>query len=93
VDKTTTWDRDEIRAGLTALVGEDPSRQRRYELEPALSEGQVRLFEQRYNVTLPESYRSFVTAVGDGGAGPQHGLWPLNRAYGPEETRPGGPGS
>jgi hypothetical protein len=69
VDKTTAWNRDEIRARLMVLAGEDPSRRHgRYELRPALSEEQVRRFEQRYGVTLPESYRSFVTTVGDGGA-------------------------
>jgi len=86
VDNRTAWNQNEIRARLMVLAGDDPSRHHgRYELGPVLSKEQVRRFEQRYGVTLPESYRSFVTTVGDGGAGPYNGLWSLSRAYGPED--------
>ncbi|MEU8925793.1 SMI1/KNR4 family protein [Kitasatospora sp. NPDC048545] len=50
-----------------------------------LSEAQVRSFESRYGVTLPEDYRTFLTSVGDGGPGPYHGIWRLSRSYGPRD--------
>lgn len=56
----------------------------RYEVGPPLSEEEVRVFEARYALTLPSSYRSFLTGFGNGGrsyrgsaAGPFYGVYPL----------------
>lgn len=36
-------------------------------------------FEKKYNIKLPESYISFLTLVGNGGAGPFYGLYSLEQ--------------
>ena len=54
-----------------------------YALGPPLQETEVRAFEIEYGVTLPESFRAFVTRVGhggpgrQGGAGPYYGIYPM----------------
>ncbi|MET9321679.1 SMI1/KNR4 family protein [Streptomyces sp. NPDC003038] len=66
----TDWDADAVRARLRARAA-------RYELAPALGERAVRAFEEDHGIRLPEEYRAFVVAVGDGPAGPGQGLMPL----------------
>ncbi|MFE5724383.1 SMI1/KNR4 family protein [Streptomyces erythrochromogenes] len=64
------WDAQAVRARLRAKTF-------RYELRPPLPEAEVRAFEEEHGFRLPEEYRTFVTTVGDGPAGPRHGLMPL----------------
>ncbi|UNO39612.1 SMI1/KNR4 family protein [Streptomyces sp. MST-110588] len=65
------------------MATRDPGRERfgadthRYGLAPALPEAQIRAFEAAHGIVLPAQYRSFVARVGDGPAGPGHGLMPL----------------
>lgn len=49
----------------------------RYELPPPLSEKVIAQFETYYRCRLPADYRQFMGSVGDGGAGPHYGLFPL----------------
>jgi hypothetical protein len=49
----------------------------RYALAAPLPEAEIRAFEERHGIALPAEYRSFVAEVGDGPAGPAHGLMPL----------------
>ncbi|MEE1772627.1 SMI1/KNR4 family protein [Streptomyces sp. JV185] len=78
-----SWDEGRVRARIREMAARDPERSRfgadshRYELAPALPEAEIRAFEQAHGVTLPSEYRSFVAEVGDGPAGPGHGLMPL----------------
>jgi hypothetical protein len=51
-----------------------------FRLEPVLTEPQVSEFEARWGIQLPVEYRSFITTVGNGGAGPAYGLFPLEEA-------------
>jgi hypothetical protein len=80
------WHVDHICARLAAMAEADPecqkfgARRHHYMLGPVLAEAEVIAFEERHRVILPQAYRSFLTAVGDGGAGPDYGLFPLEKA-------------
>ena len=49
----------------------------KYQLGPRISEEAISAFEARFGVSLPEGYRDFLLWIGDGGAGPFYGLYPL----------------
>jgi len=49
----------------------------KYLLNETVSLEQVRAFEAKYQVELPEEYVFFITKVGNGGAGPFYGIDPL----------------
>lgn len=53
-----------------------------YRLNPPVPESSVAAFEAGHGIVLPESYRRFITELGDGGAGPGYGLLTLAHAYG-----------
>ena len=46
-------------------------------LNPTLAESVVRQFETDHRVALPPDYRHFLTQIGNGGAGPYYGVFPL----------------
>ena len=47
-----------------------------YRLGPPVPEEFVRDVEEKCGFTLPEDYRTCLTQLGKGGAGPNHGLYP-----------------
>jgi hypothetical protein len=53
------------------------SRGHEYDVYPTLAAEQVDQFERHYRCQLPVEYRAFILSVGDGGAGPHYGLFPL----------------
>lgn len=62
----------------------------RFELLPVLTDDELRTAEQRLGTGLPTEYRTFLQQVGAGGAGPDHGLFPLRpdeRGEGPDTGR------
>lgn len=50
-----------------------------YRLNPVLSIETVGEYEEKHHVKLPEEYVFFLTKVGNGGAGPYYGLYPLEK--------------
>jgi hypothetical protein len=50
-----------------------------FQLEPRLTPADVADVESTLGIALPADYRSFLTDVGAGGAGPFYGLFPLRR--------------
>ncbi|WP_330302071.1 MULTISPECIES: SMI1/KNR4 family protein [unclassified Streptomyces] len=78
-----SWDEDGVRARIREMAAQDPGRERfgadthGYELTPPLPETEIRAFEETHGIDLPTQYRSFVAEVGNGRAGPCHGLMPL----------------
>lgn len=50
-----------------------------WEIEPPLGADELAEVETQLRVELPSEYRSFLVAVGRGGAGPAYGLFPLRR--------------
>jgi hypothetical protein len=56
----------------------------RYRMNACLRERDIAEFEARHAIRLPEDYRQFLFAIGDGGAGQDEGLLSLPRE-GPEE--------
>lgn len=48
-----------------------------YKLNPTVTREEVRLFEERWHLNFPDEYVFFLTKVGNGGAGPYYGLYPL----------------
>jgi hypothetical protein len=49
----------------------------RYRLNPVRSVAEIRAFEASLGIVLPADYVTFVTEVGNGGAGPFYGVNPL----------------
>ena len=64
-------------------------------LRPCLSDAQVADFEHRYQITLPQTYRDFLTHIGNGSLGPSYELFPLGwlegRPWQTNEVHPRGP--
>lgn len=42
----------------------------RYKFNPVLEKSKIQAFEQKFNISLPEEYKQFLTQIGDGGMGP-----------------------
>lgn len=51
-----------------------------YKLNPAIKGNIIETFERVHSICLPESYRLFITNIGDGGAGPCYGLYSFQKA-------------
>ena len=81
---------------IDALAAGDPRSRRfgatthHWQRRPALAEDRVAAIEAQAGVALPDDYRGYVIAVGDGGAGPYHGILPLDHPAQPALLR-GGP--
>ncbi|WP_433401245.1 SMI1/KNR4 family protein [Streptomyces sp. CA-146814] len=53
----------------------------RWVLEDPLTDDGLAELEAQVGVRLPDDYRSFLTRVGAGGAGPAYGLFPVRRHF------------
>jgi hypothetical protein len=56
------------------LFGSD---EHKYGLNPPIEEAKVREIEKEHGFTLPEDYFAFITKIGNGGAGPDYGIYSL----------------
>ncbi|WP_330294343.1 SMI1/KNR4 family protein [Streptomyces sp. NBC_00503] len=54
----------------------------RWVLEDPLTDDGLAELEAQMGVRLPDDYRTFLTCVGAGGAGPAHGVFPVRRVQG-----------
>lgn len=50
-----------------------------FRLNNPLSEIDLKAFESRHNIRLPDDYRTFLAHAGNGGAGPYYGIFPLDK--------------
>lgn len=80
-DAQAVWDGDEVRERVRAMAAADPecrafsARRHQWMLAPPVSEAVVARFEQDRGFEFPASYRTFITTVSSGGAGPAYGLY------------------
>jgi hypothetical protein len=87
-----SWDATRVRERVTELAVSDFGCERfgaelhGYRLRAPLSAAAVGEFEQRHGVRLPDAYRSFLTEVADGGAGPDYGVLGLFEEVDEEEA-------
>ena len=72
------------RSWIAELARRDPQRRRfgarqhRYRVDAPLGDDRVRTVEDELALRLPDDYRAFVATIAGGGAGPYHGLLPLD---------------
>ncbi|QFP78509.1 GNAT family N-acetyltransferase [Deinococcus sp. AJ005] len=52
----------------------------RYELHPPISKEQLGKTAQSFGIDFPEDYAQFLTTVGNGGAGPDYGIFSLDES-------------
>ena len=77
----------EVARGLELLRTLDRERRvfgagaHRYQLNPKLTFKEVAAFERTWRCQLPEDYRVFLLSLGNGGAGPYYGVFPLGLAH------------
>jgi len=58
----------------------------KYKLNPVINPKELDEFESLHKVRLPEDFRLFLMELGNGGAGPYYGIYPLKKQYAPSKT-------
>ncbi|MCA9673843.1 MAG: SMI1/KNR4 family protein [Kofleriaceae bacterium] len=73
-----------LREAIAHLASHDPTcarfgaRHHRYLTGPRLDDARLAAIEAEVGIRLPDDYRAHLRTIGDGGAGPYHGLMPLD---------------
>ncbi|MCG2616756.1 SMI1/KNR4 family protein [Terrimonas sp. NA20] len=62
---------------INSLFG---AQKHRYKINPPISSNTIQQFEATHQVKLPDDYITFLTEIGNGGAGPYYGLEPLQNS-------------
>jgi hypothetical protein len=52
-----------------------------------LSEAKISAFETQHRISLPNDYREFLLRIGNGGAGPYYGIFPLGKMDGTYDAK------
>ncbi len=86
-----------MKAKLAAMAAADPARERfgaashRYRLNAPVAAAEIGVFERLHDIRLPTAYRTFLTSLGSGGAGPYYGMidWAEVAAPGGQPYTPG----
>ncbi len=73
VQRLAYLDRRDPRRKIFGANGHD------YKLRPTVPISVIESFEKQHGISLPANYRSFITEIGDGGAGPFYGLLPFGK--------------
>lgn len=71
----------QINEGLARIRGFRPLWKDEYSANPVLTPEQIAAFEEKHSCRLPEAYREFLLRVGDGGAGPDCGIFELGQHF------------
>jgi hypothetical protein len=80
-----TFEKSVVLRRLAELDRRDPGREifgscvHQYKINPPLPTSLAEAVEGLHGISLPEDYRSFITEVGNGGAGPYYGLFPFGK--------------
>jgi hypothetical protein len=74
------FDTVHARKVLSELQRQNEGQSQDFRLHAPLAESEVLTFERAYDVTLPPDYREFLIKIGNGGAGPFYGFFPLGFA-------------
>lgn len=57
-------------------------------VNPTLPEAEILAFETQHRIVLPADYREFLLRIGNGGAGPYYGVFPLGQMDGIKGMKP-----
>jgi len=74
---------NQVRTSMKRLSGSQivffGADQHHFAINPPLPDVEVVAFEQIHRISLPADYRHFITHIGNGGAGPSYGIFPLGQ--------------
>lgn len=83
IDDHLKWNAARIKSSLSRLRESGASvfgsETHGFHLNAPLKESAVLAFEQTHRIHLPVDYRTFITRIGNGGAGPFYGVFPLGK--------------
>ena len=83
----------EVESKINLLREKDPELtifgawEHKYQFNNKLTESEVRHFEEKFKIKLPDDYKAFITRIGNGGAGPYYGIIQLDIIEGPKDFK------
>lgn len=61
------------------IFGADSNYGHQYKFNPTISIAELAKFEKKFQVQLPEEYKTYLTTIANGGIGPYYGLYPFSK--------------